>query len=200
MTPGGQAPFLLLRVDGAAAVRDRLRAAGIAVRRGDTFPGLGADWLRIAVVAPEHHERIVDAFTRAAGAGPVSEAGRVTQPPGRRERHADRGRAGRGRPDHGARLARPARRRRGDRGPAGRPRPDRRAAAGVLLIPAGKAPGYAQLSQDEINEALIKHAAAGRRVARLKGGDPFMLAGAARRPPPARRRACRARSSPACPA
>ncbi len=46
---------------------------------------------------------------------------------------------------------------------------------GVLLIPAGKAPGYAQLSQDEINEALIKHAAAGRRVARLKGGDPFVF-------------------------
>jgi cobyrinic acid a,c-diamide synthase len=30
-------------------VRDRLRALGFAVRRGETFPGLDADWIRIAV-------------------------------------------------------------------------------------------------------------------------------------------------------
>lgn len=42
-------PFLLLRLDGAAAVRTALRDGGFAVRRGDTFPGLGPDWLRIAV-------------------------------------------------------------------------------------------------------------------------------------------------------
>ncbi|WP_420037839.1 Rv2231c family pyridoxal phosphate-dependent protein CobC [Streptomyces sp. cg28] len=44
-----QAPFLLVRVPDAAGVRERLRAAGFAVRRGDTFPGLGRDWVRVAV-------------------------------------------------------------------------------------------------------------------------------------------------------
>jgi len=46
---------------------------------------------------------------------------------------------------------------------------------GVLLIDAGKAPGRQRLSQDQINEVLVEHARAGRRVARLKGGDPFVF-------------------------
>jgi len=41
--------FVLLRVAGADRLRRALRARGYAVRRGDTFPGLGADWLRVAV-------------------------------------------------------------------------------------------------------------------------------------------------------
>ncbi|MER6029239.1 Rv2231c family pyridoxal phosphate-dependent protein CobC [Streptomyces sp. NPDC001851] len=41
--------FVLVRMPGAAVVRRRLRELGYAVRRGDTFPGLGADWVRIAV-------------------------------------------------------------------------------------------------------------------------------------------------------
>ncbi|MEV8536970.1 Rv2231c family pyridoxal phosphate-dependent protein CobC [Streptomyces sp. NPDC051211] len=44
-----EASFVLIRVRRAAEVRTRLRALGFAVRRGDTFPGLGPDWLRIAV-------------------------------------------------------------------------------------------------------------------------------------------------------
>ncbi|MER5932250.1 Rv2231c family pyridoxal phosphate-dependent protein CobC [Streptomyces sp. NPDC002054] len=44
-----EAPFVLIRVPRAAELRTRLRALGFAVRRGDTFPGLGPDWLRIAV-------------------------------------------------------------------------------------------------------------------------------------------------------
>lgn len=44
-----EGPFVLVRVPGAAALRARLRERGFAVRRGDTFPGLGADWLRLAV-------------------------------------------------------------------------------------------------------------------------------------------------------
>ena len=43
--------FVLVRVDGAARVRVALRRRGFAVRRGDTFPGLGPDFLRIAVRA-----------------------------------------------------------------------------------------------------------------------------------------------------
>jgi histidinol-phosphate aminotransferase len=44
-----QSAFLVLRLAGADKVRIRLRERGFAVRRGDTFPGLGADWLRVAV-------------------------------------------------------------------------------------------------------------------------------------------------------
>jgi histidinol-phosphate aminotransferase len=65
VTPRARASFILLevlppsvpapagvgRVPGpaGASVRDRLRQAGFAVRRGDTFPGLGPSWLRVAV-------------------------------------------------------------------------------------------------------------------------------------------------------
>lgn len=45
-----RAPFVLLHVEGADKLRLRLREeAGFAVRRADTFPGLGSDWLRVAV-------------------------------------------------------------------------------------------------------------------------------------------------------
>lgn len=44
-----EGPFVLVRMPGAAAVRHRLRDLGYAVRRGDTFPGLGAEWVRVAV-------------------------------------------------------------------------------------------------------------------------------------------------------
>lgn len=47
------ASFVLLRVPGAQRVRLGLRAAGFAVRRGDTFPGLDPDHLRVAVRDPE---------------------------------------------------------------------------------------------------------------------------------------------------
>ncbi|XIG77740.1 threonine-phosphate decarboxylase [Streptomyces sp. SGAir0957] len=42
-------PFVLVRVPGARVVRELLRGRGVAVRRGDTFPGLGAGWVRVAV-------------------------------------------------------------------------------------------------------------------------------------------------------
>ena len=41
--------FLAIRLTGADKLRLELRERGFAVRRGDTFPGLGADWLRVAV-------------------------------------------------------------------------------------------------------------------------------------------------------
>lgn len=47
VVPEARASFLCVRA--GAGVRDALRARGIAVRRGDTFPGLGPDWIRIAV-------------------------------------------------------------------------------------------------------------------------------------------------------
>lgn len=44
-----EGPFVLVRLPRAAAVREHLRELGFAVRRGDTFPGLGEEWLRLAV-------------------------------------------------------------------------------------------------------------------------------------------------------
>ncbi|PMR58161.1 threonine-phosphate decarboxylase [Verrucosispora sp. ts21] len=41
--------FVLIHRPGADRIRAALREHGWAVRRGDTFPGLGPDWLRIAV-------------------------------------------------------------------------------------------------------------------------------------------------------
>jgi histidinol-phosphate aminotransferase len=49
VVPGARASFLCVRVPGALGVREALRERGYAVRRGDTFPGLGPDWLRVAV-------------------------------------------------------------------------------------------------------------------------------------------------------
>jgi uroporphyrin-III C-methyltransferase / precorrin-2 dehydrogenase / sirohydrochlorin ferrochelatase len=45
----------------------------------------------------------------------------------------------------------------------------------VTVIDAGKVPYRRQMSQDEINEALIRHAQDGKFVVRLKGGDPFVF-------------------------
>ncbi|WP_231626634.1 Rv2231c family pyridoxal phosphate-dependent protein CobC [Streptomyces apocyni] len=58
-------PFVLVRLGHAAEVRERLRGLGFAVRRGDTFPGLGADWLRIAVRDRATTGRFLRALDRA---------------------------------------------------------------------------------------------------------------------------------------
>jgi len=47
--------------------------------------------------------------------------------------------------------------------------------AGAELIYAGKTAGRHALRQEETNALLVKHTAAGRRVVRLKGGDPFLF-------------------------
>jgi histidinol-phosphate aminotransferase len=57
------APFLLLHVQsGGERVRLGLRRRGIAVRRGDTFPGLTADHLRAAVRPPEQAAALLAAL------------------------------------------------------------------------------------------------------------------------------------------
>jgi uroporphyrin-III C-methyltransferase / precorrin-2 dehydrogenase / sirohydrochlorin ferrochelatase len=43
------------------------------------------------------------------------------------------------------------------------------------LISVGKAAGCAPIPQAQINSLLIEHARAGKRVVRLKGGDPFIF-------------------------
>ncbi|MFL6111674.1 MAG: Rv2231c family pyridoxal phosphate-dependent protein CobC [Catenulispora sp.] len=62
-----RAPFLLVHTPHASALRDHLRAQGIALRRGDTFPGLGPDWLRIAVRDRAATDLLVDRWSAWRG-------------------------------------------------------------------------------------------------------------------------------------
>ncbi|MCS0603216.1 Rv2231c family pyridoxal phosphate-dependent protein CobC [Streptomyces sp. LP11] len=59
-----EGPFVLVRMPGAAEVRHRLRALGYAVRRGDTFPGLDENWIRLAV----RDRHTADVFLKALSA------------------------------------------------------------------------------------------------------------------------------------
>ncbi len=58
-------PFVLIRVEGAAEIRSRLRNLGFAVRRGDTFPGLDDSWLRLAVRDRATTGRLLQALDHA---------------------------------------------------------------------------------------------------------------------------------------
>jgi len=59
VSPGSAAPYLLCRAPGHPYVRSRLRELGIAVRRGDTFPGLTPEHWRTAVRSPAASDRLV---------------------------------------------------------------------------------------------------------------------------------------------
>jgi len=47
--------------------------------------------------------------------------------------------------------------------------------ADVEVIDASKLPRGRSMAQEQINELLVEHARAGKRVVRLKGGDPFVF-------------------------
>jgi histidinol-phosphate aminotransferase len=64
--------FVLLHVPDGARVRADLREHGFAVRRGDTFPGLGADWIRVAVRDTACSDAFVAALRDCVTAGPES--------------------------------------------------------------------------------------------------------------------------------
>lgn len=46
---------------------------------------------------------------------------------------------------------------------------------GVSRISVAKSPGKHNVSQDQINEIIVNLAKAGRRIVRLKGGDPYIF-------------------------
>ncbi len=58
-------PFVLVRMERADEVRERLRGLGFAARRGDTFPGLGPEWLRLAVRDRSTTGRFLQALDQA---------------------------------------------------------------------------------------------------------------------------------------
>jgi histidinol-phosphate aminotransferase len=60
VVPDPRASFVLLRTD-VPEIWHPLREKGFAVRRGDTFPGLGAHWIRVAV----RDEQTSNAFAQA---------------------------------------------------------------------------------------------------------------------------------------
>ncbi|WP_218027937.1 cobyrinate a,c-diamide synthase [Streptomyces marincola] len=64
------APFVLARL--GEGTRPLLRERGVAVRRADTFPGLGGDWVRVAARPPERTRRLLaalDSLNGRAGQG-----------------------------------------------------------------------------------------------------------------------------------
>jgi histidinol-phosphate aminotransferase len=61
------ANFLLLQVAGRPELHDRLRHMGFAVRRCDTFPGLGPDYLRIAVRDAHANDALAAALRTTIG-------------------------------------------------------------------------------------------------------------------------------------
>ncbi|MGW2559625.1 Rv2231c family pyridoxal phosphate-dependent protein CobC [Streptomyces sp. NPDC001514] len=62
---GAEGPFVLLRMERADEVRERLRGLGFAARRGDTFPGLDRRWLRVAVRDRTTTNRFLQALDQA---------------------------------------------------------------------------------------------------------------------------------------
>lgn len=62
--------FVLVRVPDGLRVREELRRRGWAVRRGDTFPGLTADHLRVAVRRPEVSRAFAAVLADVVGTAP----------------------------------------------------------------------------------------------------------------------------------
>jgi histidinol-phosphate aminotransferase len=187
--------FVLLRVPDGRRVREDLRRRGWAVRRGDTFPGLSSDHLRVAVRDPETSAAFAASLAETLSSIPRSTASaaprRSTDVPVARspeEGAAEDGPetshggvvlvgGGPGDPelitlrgmralsdadvvivDHLAPLSLLA---------ALRPE--------VEVVDAAKLPRGRSMPQEQINALLVSHARAGKRVVRLKGGDPFVF-------------------------
>lgn len=77
VTMPAAASFVLVHVRGGEQLRAGLRRRGFAVRRGDTFPGLGPDHLRVAVRPPAVVDRLAAAWRES-----VDELGLTGEPAG----------------------------------------------------------------------------------------------------------------------
>jgi histidinol-phosphate aminotransferase len=66
VVPGASASFVLLDTP-VADVRSRLQDQGFAVRRGETFAGLGPGWIRVAVRDAETSDQFATALQRVIG-------------------------------------------------------------------------------------------------------------------------------------
>lgn len=77
-------PFVLVHHPHADLLRDGLRRRGLAVRRCDTFPGLGPEWLRIAAREPSITDALVAAIALELAVIDRGRAalGRKTEDPG----------------------------------------------------------------------------------------------------------------------
>ncbi len=62
VVPAAKASFLCVKVPDALGLRALLRQRGFVVRRGDTFPGLSPDWLRIAVRDKRSNDALLEAL------------------------------------------------------------------------------------------------------------------------------------------
>jgi histidinol-phosphate aminotransferase len=75
VVPNPAASFVLLETP-VADLRARLLDRGFAVRRGETFPGLGPTWIRVAVRDPATSDRFTAALAAAIAAAYAGPAGR----------------------------------------------------------------------------------------------------------------------------
>jgi histidinol-phosphate aminotransferase len=64
VVPGAEASFVLLDT-GIEDIRERMLRRGFAVRRGETFPGLGPTWIRVAVRDTGISDKFVTALADA---------------------------------------------------------------------------------------------------------------------------------------
>nr|WP_231116179.1 Rv2231c family pyridoxal phosphate-dependent protein CobC [Motilibacter rhizosphaerae] len=165
---GQSTSFVLLQVPGRPDVREALQAQGFAVRRGETFPGLGSDWIRIAVRDAATNDAFVAAL-RAVLAGESREAlpprgsvALVGGGPGDTGLLTVRGLALLGAADVVVtdRLA---------------PAVQGLLAPGAVVLDASKDPNGRSVPQEETTRMLVEHGLAGHRVVRLKGGDPYVF-------------------------
>lgn len=157
-------PFLLVRHPDRPTLHAQLRAAGIAARRADTFPGLHSGWVRVAVREAATSEALLAALD---GPGAVPRRRGVVTLVG----------GGPG-PDHQITLQGLVALHRADVIVTDRLAPLGLLAhlrPGVEVVDAAKNPRGRAMPQDTINALLIEHATAGHDVVRFKGGDPFVF-------------------------
>lgn len=165
---GSTGPFLLVRHPDRPELHGELRRVGVAVRRADTFPGLGPGWLRISVRDATASATLLASLDHLLAGAPVPRTapGCVTLVGG-----------GTGADDLITLRGLHALQR------ADVVVTDRLAPLGLLaqlpphveIVDAAKNPRGTAMPQEKINRLLVEHAQAGRRVVRLKGGDPFVF-------------------------